>query len=268
MAVDASPASRNDAPQTERTDTWWLEPLKFFLLFSAFGIWATLRALQNAHYEIGPYLSPFYAPTIDIHKMGVPKLGGVFAISPALIILPFPLLFRLTCYYYRKMIYRSYLADPTACAVREPAILEKMRYKKYTGERAFPFIAMNFHRFAFYFAVLFIVLLWYDAFKTLYHDGHFRIGLGTLVYFVNVILLSLYTFSCHSWRHLIGGGTDCYSCDVMSKTRHGLWTKVSFLNEKHGQWAMLSLVSVALTDAYTLVVSLSMGGNWVSGSWL
>jgi hypothetical protein len=28
----------------------------------------------------------------------------------------------------------------------------------------------------------------------------------------NVVLISAYTFSCHSLRHLIGGNKDCYTC--------------------------------------------------------
>ncbi len=232
-------------PALQRKDAWWLNPLAFFLLFSAFGIWATFRAFQNNFYEIGPYLSPFYSPTI--------KLGlriGAFEISPALLILPFPLSFRLSCYYYRKAIYRAYLADPAGCAVPEPGWLAKMRYLRYQGERAFPFILQNFHRFAFYAAAIFIVLLWIDTLKTFFFASHFGIHVGTLVFLTNVLLLSAYTFSCHSWRHLLGGGLDCYSCSVVSKTRYGLWQKVSLLNEKHGTWAMLSLCSVALTDVY------------------
>src|SRR5207249_8756104 len=37
--------------------------------------------------------------------------------SPALLILWIPGLFRLTCYYYRGAYYKSFWADPPACAV-------------------------------------------------------------------------------------------------------------------------------------------------------
>ena len=66
-------------------------------------------------------------------------------VSPALFILPFPLLFRATCYYYRKAYYRAFFWDPPACAVSEVA-----PRKNYTGEREFPFILQNLHRYAFY----------------------------------------------------------------------------------------------------------------------
>jgi uncharacterized membrane protein (DUF485 family) len=256
----APPASGpKPQPNLQRKDAWWISPLAFFLLFTAFGLWATFRAFQGDHYELQNYLSPFYSPTIPLKL----KIGG-YTISPALYILVFPLAFRLTCYYYRKSIYRSYIADPAGCAVAEPKPLAKARFRRYTGERAFPLIAMNFHRFAFYAAVILIVFLWKDTIDaflfwnnpTTANEGiHFGIHLGSLVFLVNIVLLTVYTFSCHSWRHLIGGGVDCYSCSALSKTRYGMWQKISFLNERHGLWAMMSLISVALTDVYVYLIS-------------
>jgi len=45
-----------------------------------------------------------------------------------------------------------------------------------------------------------------------FFDGRFGVGVGSLVLTLNVSLLSLYTFSCHSLRHLAGGKLDCFSC--------------------------------------------------------
>jgi len=270
MAVQTAPAPRPATPESPhlpkiaRKDAWWIGPLWFFVLFSAFVVWTTFRTFQNAYYDtdygfkhhLSPYyLSPFYSPTIVV---GWTVLG--YHISPAIWILIFPLSFRLSCYYYRKAIYRSYLADPLACAVTEPAPLEKSRFKRYMGERGFPLIAMNFHRYAFYAAVVFIIILWYDtvlAFLFPNSGGgvHFGIGIGSLVFLVNILLLTCYTFSCHSWRHLIGGTVNCYSCSLANQTRYGLWKKVTFLNERHGLWAMLSLISVGLTDVYVWLVA-------------
>src|SRR5262249_35914512 len=97
--------------QTTRRDAWWASPLATFVVLSAFVVYATWAAFQNAHYTFGPYLSPFYSPEIfgdPAHawfggKPGWWPLGLPF--SPALIILPFPGLFRLTCYYYRGAYY-------------------------------------------------------------------------------------------------------------------------------------------------------------------
>ena len=259
----AKPRDEVGAVVAQRTDNWWSGTLFFFVVFSLFGAWATFRAFENVDYDTlgsaisggAHYLSPFYSPT---YQLGIHL--GHFMISPALIILPFPLSFRLSCYYYRKMLYRSYLADPLGCAVKEPAPLGAMRYKKYVGERAFPLVVQNFHRYAFFAAVVFIVILWkdtYDAFFFTDPSGatHIGMGFGTLVFLADICLLTLYTFSCHSWRHFVGGGADCYSCTLMSRTRHGLWAKVSYLNERHGLFAMASLISVAVTDVVVWLIA-------------
>src|SRR5438034_10736609 len=68
-------------------------------------------------------------------------LGG-FTVSPALLILPFPLLFRLTCYYYRKAYYRGFWLSPPAGAVAET-------HRSYTGEPRCPLIAQTLHPCAF-----------------------------------------------------------------------------------------------------------------------
>lgn len=249
--------------ELRRTDNWWVGQLAFFLLFSAFGMWATFRAFQNAYFYTAPYLSPFYSPIVPLHWHIANPTGigaRLLEFSPALLILPFPLTFRLSCYYYRKSIYRSYLADPAGCAVPEPKFLAVRRFRKYMGERAFPLIIQNFHRFTFYAAVVFIVILWKDTIDAFFFPGtdgrsHFGVGVGTLVFLANISLLTLYTFSCHSWRHLIGGSVDCFSCTNTCQTRYGIWRKVSALNERHGLWAMMSLVSVAVCDIYVYLVA-------------
>ena len=281
MALNAAGRPAPALPSLQRKDAWWMSPMVFVGVFTAFSIWVTFRAFQGVHYStqledhatrlfsangwfVPNYLTPLYSPTLPIH---LSLFGHV--LSPALYILVFPLSFRLSCYYYRKAIYRGYLADPLACAVTEPAPLDKMRRGKYTGERTLPLIIMNFHRFAFYAAAIFVVLLWKDTIEAFIFTGpagswYFGVHVGSLVFLVNILLLSAYTFSCHSWRHLIGGSTDCYSCTLMSRTKHGLWSKVSFLNEKHGTWAMASLVSVALTDVYVFLVTTGvLRGPWV-----
>ena len=238
---------------------WWIQPVFTVVVLSLFGLYATVRAFENSFFyypwvandvptdiiHAATYLSPFYSPYIPIRI----ALGS-FVISPALYILIFPLGFRLTCYYYRKAYYRSFFWDPPACALAEPNQNARMNY---SGERTI-FIFQNFHRYALYAALAFILLLWYDTFKAfLFMDNgvrHFGIGVGSLVFLINIVLLSAYTFGCHSFRHLIGGGMDCYSCDALSRTRYGLWAKVSFLNKRHAMFAWLSLFSVALTDVY------------------
>ena len=71
---------------------------------------------------------------------------------------------------------------------------------------------------------------------------------------MNVILLSIYTFSCHSLRHLVGGKLDCFSCASFGTTRDGAWRAFSFLNERHMLFAWVSLISVGSADFYMRLV--------------
>ncbi len=250
MTSLVSMAGRDSLGQTQRKDTWWIEPLLIAIGFTGFGIYATWAAFQGANYEWGPYLSPFYSPLLRFDWM--PSW-----FSPALLILPFPLLFRATCYYYRKAYYRAYFMDPPACAVGEP-----FPNRDYKGETAFPFILQNLHRYFMYAAVVFIVILWWDALLAFCFDGHLGVGLGSLLMVANVVLLSLYTFSCHSWRHIVGGALDCFSCDKFTKIRHKAWDRCSHLNEHHMRWAWMSLFSVGFTDFYIRMLASGVWTDW------
>lgn len=226
---------------TLRRDRWWVENLPFIIVLSAFGIYTTWRAFEGTYYYVAPYLSPFYSPLIDPNHHWWP-------FSPALLILGGPLGFRLTCYYYRKAYYRAFFLDPPACAVSEG-------HRSYKGETAFPFILQNVHRYFFYIAVIFVAFLWYDAVIAFNFDGKFGIGVGSLVMLVNIILLTIYTFSCHSLRHLVGGKLDCFSCATLGLPRHSAWEGVTKLNEHHMFWAWASMISVGLTDLYIRLVA-------------
>jgi hypothetical protein len=164
------------APALRRHDPWWVQPLITAIVLGAFGLFATARAFENAHYQFQNYLSPFYSPLI-LTKWQV--FGR--HVSPALFILPFPLLFRATCYYYRKAYYRAFFWDPPACAVGEVASRHN-----YTGERAFPFVLQNLHRYAFYFAVIVVLILWWDTFLAFDFGGRFGIGVGSFILLVNI----------------------------------------------------------------------------------
>jgi hypothetical protein len=122
----------------------------------------------------------------------------------------------------------------------------------YDGETKFPFIIQNIHRYFFYAAAVVLFFLWVDAFHALWFEDGFGIGVGTIVLFVNVFLLSMYSLSCHSFRHLVGGRLDVFS---KCPTRFRLWEKVSGWNEHHMLWAWLSLFSVALADLYIFLLA-------------
>src|SRR5689334_1425251 len=113
MAEVDVPIQRLRWGQTQRRDTWWVAPAVVFVILSAFIVYATWAAFQNAHYTFGNYLSPLYSP--EFSRPGWWPAWLPF--SPALLILPFPGGFRLTCYYYRGAYYKAFWADPPACAV-------------------------------------------------------------------------------------------------------------------------------------------------------
>ena len=238
--------------RTLRTDRWWLTPLATFLVFGAFVVYATIRAFMGTDYFAEPYLSPFYSPCLGDCVEGASDFGQPFQwwpLSAALIILIFPLGFRMTCYYYRKAYYRAFWLSPPACAVAEP-------HTAYSGETRFPLLMQNVHRYFWYAAVAVGVILTYDVFLAFRpapgeSDG-IHMGLGTLLMAINVVLIWLYTLSCHSCRHIVGGRLRHFS---KHPVRYKLWTWVSKLNAHHPKYAWYSLFSVALVDLYIFLLA-------------
>ena len=70
-----------------------------------------------------------------------------------------------------------------------------------------------------------------------FHEGELGVGVGSIVLLTNATLLAGYTFGCHSFRHLIGGKLDCYSCSVACGIRHSGWKNATKLNGRHMQFA-------------------------------
>ena len=70
------------------------------------------------------------------------------------------------------------------------------------------------------------MILSYDAVLAYFKDGVFGVGVGSIVLSINPLLLGSYTFGCHSFRHLIGGGSDCMSCGE-NTLKYGAWKKAS-----------------------------------------
>jgi hypothetical protein len=279
--------------ETARRDNWWVGPLATFLGLLAFVVYATWRAFNGNWFEIrqnhenfnapgnravAPYLSPFFSPLIydaQSHHAWITQEKPSWwptnlPFSTALLILGGPVLFRFTCYYYRKAYYRSFWADPPACAVGEPR-------HSYWGEHSFPLILQNVHRYTLYIVTFFLIFLWWDALYAFWwhtdragnldlEHGQFGIGLGTLIMLANVILLTGFTFGCNSMRHLVGGRLNCFSCpqrngngELKLNTGFYLWRFMTRFNVDHMQWAWLSLFSVGFADFYIMMCS---QGSW------
>ena len=264
MAHAQLPVVHRGFGQTLRRDAWWVEPAIVFTVFTAFIVYATWAAFQGDHYTYGPYLSPFYSPVL----WGDPSHAWFgsrpawwpswLIFSPALLILPFPGLFRVTCYYYRGAYYKAFWADPPSCSVGEPR-------KGYRGERYFPLIVQNVHRYFLYIALIFLVILSYDVWLALWFTDpatgarEFGIGLGTLILAGNVVLLACYTLGCHSLRHIVGGFMDQLSRAPVRKVAYDC---SSCLNRRHMRFAWFSLFSVAFADIYVRLCSMGIWTDW------
>ena len=283
MSTPASPATSSPpssgvrvgghptAPfQTVRPDRWWVGPALTAGGLGFFVVYSTIRAFMGEHYLYENYLSPLYSPilfvgpdasasALDHAWFGIlpdalrSVWPGWLPISPAFFILIVPGSFRATCYYDRKAYYRSFFASPPGCSVCP------LSQKHYKGETRL-LLLQNLHRYALYGAIVFIGILYYDAFLGLRrHVGdevQWGIGVGTIVLFLNATLLAGYTFGCHSFRHLIGGRLDRFSNAVGSpKLAHTVWRGVSWLNARHMKFAWTSLFWVGFTDFYVFAVS-------------
>ena len=260
MEVIPVTLERRGFGETERRDMWWSTPLVVLIGLSLFLVYATWAAFQNAHYTYGPYLSPFYAPELfgdSPHAWFGPKPEWIPAwvpFSPALLILPFPALFRFTCYYYRGAYYKAFWGDPPACSVGEPR-------NAYRGEQSFPLILQNAHRYFMWIAVGFLFLLTYYVWLALWFtnpttsETQLGIGLGTILLALNVVLLSCYTLGCHVMRHIVGGVYDEVSKHPVCDRAYACATA---LNYKHQLFAWGSLFSVAFADIYIRLCSMGI----------
>ena len=219
---------------------WWVGPITVTTILTGFGIYVMVMILFFERGEYANYLSPFYSPPVP---SPLPDW-----LSPAIFVLWIPLGFRATCYYYRKAYYRAFFWDPPACSSkaqqREPRSAEN-----YRGERNL-FVWNNVHRYFLYGSFVVLAFLTLDTVRAFLPDGSFGITVGSLIFLVNVTLLWMYSLSCHSLRHLIGGRVDCYSCVSGGEARLKTYSWLSVLNRQHGLWAWLSLFSVLLADIY------------------
>jgi hypothetical protein len=108
-----------------------------------------------------------------------------------------------------------------------------------------------------------LIFLWHDVYKALWFEeggiARFGIGVGTLVLLLNTSLLTGYTLSCHSLRHLVGGNKDCLSRHPMCAA---CYSCVTGLNKKHMLWAWFSLCSVGFADVYVRLLSMGIWTDW------
>jgi hypothetical protein len=247
-----------DVP-TMRKDGWWVQPLVTATVLIGFVVYSTWAVFVNKNYYVGAaqnrnLISPFYSPCLTASCPPGSHPSTVIEwwhLSPAVLIVAFPLLFRLTCYYYRRAYYRSIWFSPPNCSVADA-------HGSYTGETRFPLILQNIHRWFFYLLLIFNVILTIDAVQAFNQPGiGIGVTVGTIVLCANATLLWLYSLSCHSCRHLCGGQVKRFSDHPL---RYRLWKMTTPLNARHMNIAWASLIVVALTDLYVRLVA----AGWIT----
>ncbi len=243
--------------RTLRTDNWRKAPILTVIGLLAWITYATVRVFMQKDYFVPAYhyLTPFYSPCVS--KGCTPEASEFGQFLPdrwfipfAAITLPFLLLFRFTCYYYRRAYYRSFWLSPPACAVPDG-------HASYSGETRAPLLGQNSHRYFFYIAALISLINTWDAIRAFHSPEGFGFGLGNIVLVANVVLLWMYTISCHSCRHIVGGRLKHFS---KHPVRYKAWGFVSKLNGRHMLLAWVTLASLAITDFYVMAVS----AGWIS----
>lgn len=259
QSLKEPPLTTRGFGETQRKDLWWLQPLLVFLGLGAFVVYSTWAAFQGQFYQFGPYLSPMYSPLLFTSRPG--WWPAFIPFSAALLILWAPGGFRLTCYYYRGAYYKAFWADPSTCAVGEPR-------KSYWGERKWPLLIQNSHRYFLYLALIFLVILFHDFWHSMWWTHamdpnvpagttQFEFRVGVIVMFLDWFLLSGYTLGCHSLRHLIGGRKD-----VMGGGQKKVWNCSTCLNGAHSKWAWASLFWVMFTDIYVRLNAMGIWHDW------
>jgi hypothetical protein len=233
---------------------WWIEPALTVAAYSAFLIYATWSVFDQVNVTYEPYISPFFSTWLGFGLIKIPVFG---ILIPILAVIPLGL--RGTCYYYRKSYFRSFFWDPPACAIAE------LKRGRYHGETRFPWVLNNYHRYFLLLSLVVLVFLGVDVVRAFIYHGAFFVGLGSVIMLVNVVLLSLYTLTCHSFRYLMGGRIDAFSRVPFGTFWHRVVMLLNRFNPRHGFYAWVSMFSVALTDVY---VRLLMAGIFHEPRWI
>ncbi len=252
------PLERGGFGKTTRRDAWWLYPLLTFLGLGAFIVYSTWAAFQGDHYSFGPYLSPMYSPLIFGHPGEDAWFGPMPSFLPSFVTAAMLILsFRAASASLATTI-AAPITKPSG-PIRRPARWAS-RARAICGERSFPLILQNIHRYFLYIALMFSV-----------HPGARRVE-GAVVRRQfrhrrghagadrqRPILLGSYTLGCHSLRHLVGGLLDVLSSRPIRKKAYDC---VSCLNRRHMMFAWMSLFWVGFSDLYVRLCSM---GIWTTG---
>ena len=258
----------NGLGRTNRIDNWLNQPLAMGIALTAALIYTTVRLFlypDTIHYELNgaTIMSPIFSPNVlEWELFGLKNWDHPSWVNAAILVLWIPFGFRGTCYYMRRVYYRTFFASPVACWVDEPEINKKIGYK---GERQL-FIFNNLHRYFLYAAMIIIVIKWWDVTHTLHFTEGATQGwgicIGTLVMGIEAFLLTMYVTSCHALRHLAGGVLDRWTTPI-ARIRGKLFGRISVFNRSHGFWFWTSLIFVFLGDLWVLAAEAGLLSDMV-----
>jgi hypothetical protein len=215
-----------------RSRSWSLSDCRSLSFYST---WA---AFQGTHYFFGNCISPFYSPELfgdSPHSWfgAKPAWWPTWLLfSPALLVLWAPGGFRSLVTIIAARTTKRF------GRTRRPALSGEPR-KTYLGERSFPLIMQNVHRYFLYLALIFIVILTIDVWKALWfvdpatNKNSFGISVGTIVSRNQCDSAERLYFWVHSLRHLAGGFLDQFSkspgclprlrvCELFKSSPHAL----------------------------------------------
>ena len=250
----------NGLGRTNRIDNWWSQPLAMGIALTAaliYTFWRLFLYDADISYALegSTVMSPIFSPNVlEWELFGLNEWNHPEWVNAAVLVLWIPFGFRGTCYYMRRVYYRTFFASPTACWVDEPDINKAIGYK---GEKRL-FIFNNLHRYFLYAAMVILLIKWWDVTHTMHFDSDavhgYGVSIGTFVMAIEAFLLTMYVTSCHALRHLAGGMLDRWTTGI-SRVRGKLFGKISALNRSHGFWFWTSLAFVFLGDLWVLAVA-------------
>ncbi len=229
----------NGLGKTRRVDRWWVAPGVQATLFTVCATYLfisgiLLTPLFGTPYEVDHYLSPLFSPLIrpeGCRPGSAPACSSCGCRSGSV---------RRATTTARPTTASTSRIRPVAPLASPPSIAAT-RWRS-----ALPFILQNLHRCSCTSrSSRSSSCGWMPSWRsrTPVSGGS---GLGVAILLVNAFLLTGYSLSCHSLRHLVGGRLDCFSCSRRTQVRYTLWQRLTGMNLHHMAWAWASLISVTL----------------------
>ena len=122
----------NGLGRTDRIDKWWTQPLAMGIALTAALIYTAWRLVifpDSISYELegSKVMSPIFSPNIlEWDLFGLNEWDHPGWVNAAILVLWIPFGFRGTCYYMRRVYYRTFFASPTACWVDDLTSTRKL----------------------------------------------------------------------------------------------------------------------------------------------